>query len=1056
MISIIKGKFKSGKTSSILSRVSREIEEGRAPLVLVPTRMEQDELTRKLAISLPSQRGFAGKVFFTLSEILDFIILKSGVKAARLNNFEAFILIKLIIEENKADFIYFQNMDSYPSVIRLIHSILMELRASVWKRGNSFAPELDQAKWKDLFLIYQKYEEKLLEKGLYDSPGLFQKGVEIFEKNDVLDYSLLAIDGFFDFSESQFEFVKAIIHCFEKRGLPAIVSLLDSDSPVALSTWKNFESHFELSVETLDEPPDTHADTSTICAFGKYREAERIANEIERLRIEKAYSYSDIGVIVRNWEGYSSALESVFKRFSIPYYSSKDKPLKENPAVLFLYTILECALQKKSIDNIEILGIAGSNFVTNPEVHKLLEIPAIFSSYIRAGQKGWKKEIESRRAFYEMLCAQNIVEEEDGFSVEEIRRKLKVLNRIEGPLVQFLELVFSLEENFTLDSFLLYFSRILHELGLKDSLNVDDGFLSAKDFTAFRKLNESLLSLKKALMVFGKKNFTKEDFFSLFDGLIRDINYRYSYYPADGVKILSPFDARGSAFKAVFIVGLNEGEFPAAPGLSVLDYSEKRRLNLLANRLILQDEEKQNNLERLDFAVALSRAEEKVYLCRTPFDESGRQLLPSLFFLSALKKACLPENNEEELKMFSIVPSESWLSLFDLPLLLQSDLDKLDLETKKRLSKKFDFIPSRDRMVEYFSALSKADDNPGRLFFGDLGWNEESLICSENRRFVQEKMNKMVFSSSSLEKFGNCRHQFFFRYILNITEESYPRQEIESVFKGLFYHAVLKEYVEKTKDEHGEVILGDRERFLKILSESLEKTFLDFLYKEGEQSLFRIEKKHFENVLKNFIQFEAGGLRNDADPKELELSVQGEIKLGENRAFKVTGVIDRVDQFRELDKDFFRIIDYKSGAVERLKKDFKIPLKLFQGFIYARLYGKPIREIVYVSIEKNGKNKKVEILPFSARYNRKTKDCDVKIQNLEDIWFQKEKELCALFGLIEQGNFSPFSMEKDFSSDVLDFYRLLLPEGEELSFEAERKCLTCAYQKSCLRKEKLL
>ena len=63
MIDLITGPFRSGKTAAVVSRIRKELDEGRFPLLAVPSRMQRDALS--LRLSAVSGKGYAGKVICT-------------------------------------------------------------------------------------------------------------------------------------------------------------------------------------------------------------------------------------------------------------------------------------------------------------------------------------------------------------------------------------------------------------------------------------------------------------------------------------------------------------------------------------------------------------------------------------------------------------------------------------------------------------------------------------------------------------------------------------------------------------------------------------------------------------------------------------------------------------------------------------------------------------------------------------------------------------------------------------------------------------------------------
>ncbi len=101
---------------------------------------------------------------------------------------------------------------------------------------------------------------------------------------------------------------------------------------------------------------------------------------------------------------------------------------------------------------------------------------------------------------------------------------------------------------------------------------------------------------------------------------------------ADGAVLLAePLEVRARRFRAVFVCGLQEGEFPR-PSSPEPFLSDERRFELAAaGGPRLRPREDTLAAERYLFYAALSRATERVYLAYRSSDEEGNLALPSPF-----------------------------------------------------------------------------------------------------------------------------------------------------------------------------------------------------------------------------------------------------------------------------------------------------------------------------------------------------------------------------------------------------------------------------------------
>jgi ATP-dependent helicase/DNAse subunit B len=124
---------------------------------------------------------------------------------------------------------------------------------------------------------------------------------------------------------------------------------------------------------------------------------------------------------------------------------------------------------------------------------------------------------------------------------------------------------------------------------------------------------------------------TCAEMLELIGGLTVEVSAADEASAAGGVLLAAPAEIRARRFRAVFICGLQEGEFPA-PGRPEPFLSDERRRELaLASGLALRGREDALEGERYLFYSALSRASERVFLSYRSSDEEGNLALPSPF-----------------------------------------------------------------------------------------------------------------------------------------------------------------------------------------------------------------------------------------------------------------------------------------------------------------------------------------------------------------------------------------------------------------------------------------
>jgi superfamily I DNA/RNA helicase len=129
----------------------------------------------------------------------------------------------------------------------------------------------------------------------------------------------------------------------------------------------------------------------------------------------------------------------------------------------------------------------------------------------------------------------------------------------------------------------------------------------------------------------GRVRLSCAEMIELIGGLTVEVSAADQGATAGAVLLSAPAEIRARRFRAVFICGLQEGEFPAAGRPEPFLSDERRRELALASGLALRGREDALEGERYLFYSALSRASERVFLSYRSSDEEGNLALPSPF-----------------------------------------------------------------------------------------------------------------------------------------------------------------------------------------------------------------------------------------------------------------------------------------------------------------------------------------------------------------------------------------------------------------------------------------
>ena len=485
-----------------------------------------------------------------------------------------------------------------------------------------------------------------------------------------------------------------------------------------------------------------------------------------------------------------------------------------------------------------------------------------------------------------------------------------------------------------------------------------------------------------------------------------------------GVAFLNPSAARGLSFAHVFLVGLNEGEWPSLPSTPWL-LREGLREELAGNTSLLAPQV-QSDQEKLFFLMGLHTARQGVWASHV---SGSKQDLPSRF-LDALYELCPalePEESDEYLGGSALFPTDARD--------ISNEREALDFVASQLangvLSAESLLLVEPEEWRHVLAQAESERDRSGR-FDGVL---EDPAI---HERLAARYSEEAVYSVSLFNRYGECGYKFFLSRVLTLESEQEEEEELSALEKGNLYHRVLyRLYSQLT----GKEAITTEE--IECLRGQLEPIFEEEWKAAQSQRRTEIglrqtlEKERLLRRLRDWFAGEAEAWQTQGlklVPRHLEWSfgMGGEepIQVG---ALKFRGQIDRIDATG--DGRFF-LVDYKSKGTKAIPKDIERGLD-FQMPVYLRalettLFAKGSAVgAAYYSIE---------------RVDRKTSA------------LVKEEYLDALDMGKKRTKFDGESWEQllDGAERTLEQYRVQMTQGEFRVLPKDRdKCQYCEYRRIC-------
>ena len=423
-------------------------------------------------------------------------------------------------------------------------------------------------------VVYERYQKRLKENNAIDFDDIINYTIKILRENvDVLEYysnkfQYILVDEYQDTNKSQFTLVSMLaskhgnitavgdndqgIYSFRGADISNILNF-EKDFPgtriikleqnyrctgnilkVANAVIKNNEVKYDKKLWTENEVGNL---PKVFSADNEYDEGRYIAEQIEHLRREEYYKYSDFAVLYR-MNTQSRAIEEILRREGIPYKIIGGLKFYERKEIKDIISYLR--LVQNTSDNLSLNRIInepkrGIGKTSLDNIAKVAEQAGIsmYEVIKNAEQYGLNRVYLSSREF--INCMEDIIAKKDELKISELIKKILK----DTGYIQSLENENTVEaENriANLDEFLnvaIEFEEESAENGLSDFL---EGITLSSDLDNMEETDES-------------------------------------------VTLMTLHSAKGLEFPTVFLVGMEEGIFPGYKSIGEQkELEEERRL----------------------------------------------------------------------------------------------------------------------------------------------------------------------------------------------------------------------------------------------------------------------------------------------------------------------------------------------------------------------------------------------------------------------------------------------------------------------------------------------
>ncbi len=607
------------------------------------------------------------------------------------------------------------------------------------------------------------------------------------------------------------------------------------------------------------------------------------AKEILRLVEAEGFAFEEIGVVARSLDSYRDAVLRVFSENAISFDMKASTPLLRQPLVktaLNLFNIRRRDFPSAMVEDIAaspyfIAGL-GAREKWKMSVRQIVGLLGIGGGWIQ-----WRGRLGD--------CVEKNSPSPERLPIKEAARLWEIL--------------IAWEKSFAAspDSWASFSAQ---------SLDILDQFLALPDNSSpveletWKMLREALQSLSLFDKIGPPKDFS--DCLDAFEEKIRRASIETSS-GIRGVRVLDAMSARGESFRALFLLGLNEGSFPRQIAEDPLLRDDIRSFLRHPAGYWIRPKKEGYEEEKLLFYLMVASAKDRLYCVYSRSNEEGEAQIESLY-LHELARAAGVSLTGDSNKHIPRGPAEKLLS-WPPEYLLSSEI------SLRSILEEGDPVP-------YLKAIQSPKSELLAVGLGAALELNSWEAAGPRDGLVQvppeflKRWDKKI-SASAIETYATCPFRFFSERVLGFKEANpaNTKEEIQPSIVGQIYHDILRRfYSELPKGFWNQ----EGRAHQKFLDEAVEATFKEYNQRRLGiyPLLWRSIKETVADRLSRFVELDLRELSaGDFRPAEFELELAAEFPGA--KSSRLYGILDRVD--KSLEGNRWRVVDYKKSWAPKFR-----------------------------------------------------------------------------------------------------------------------------------------
>lgn len=690
----------------------------------------------------------------------------------------------------------------------------------------------------------------------------------------------------------------------KRRGSPVRVETLGENLRTRDPVLRRLSSSLWSAGREAASPDDPGDALRLVRAGDALAEAEFLSADIARRIRDEGCRYSDFAVVVRSLDDWEAILEPVLREHGIPAFFAHGSKLDDRPAVRFFLSACACAARGFYREDVKTLLKTGCCPLSDDDCDLYLKYAKTWSLTRRdllAG-KDWTMSVNGFEG-----------DGRDPYAAETLGRINGVRRFLSSLLAPFDARL--AEKDLTVRGAAEAAFSLLSAAGIRERMEEEAERLRAAGET--RAANEEagvwnalLSALDTAVRAAGEEPVDARGFYDLMRLLLSDCDLSAIPTSSDAVTVGSADTLRASGVRHVYLLGVREGEFPAAASVKGFFSEREKRLLADAGIELTRDAAILTAREFYFFSRALSLASESVTMvCHLSVSKDGSAERESAAFTRANR--LFPRARRVVYDPASPVFLSNRRSAENYLLLSDGAPEAAAV---------------RAALLQAGTALPEKEGPP-----------EARLAeATRERAFARD----LYLSQSQLESYAKCHFSYLLQYLARVKEDARP--ELGANHAGTYVHALLEKLVPALSEgriREEEIpervrLLGREELERLCPPERRDDALLKMRFYRLTEGVAPVARQLAREL--SASDFSTFGTEIRFTPEGEEGPTPAVLPLSGGRRAILSGTVDRADVLPDGSGNVYvRVIDYKTGQKTFTLADLdrghslQLPLYLF-------------------------------------------------------------------------------------------------------------------------------